>query len=81
MKYVVRQNGTAHRVTGNPHLPEDAQPAGYRWTDDESVLHAPSLHLQLFNTQVTTQGNPGSGGRTLARNGIDYFTSAKSADV
>ncbi len=40
-----------------PHLPEDAQPAGYRWTDDESVLHAPSLHLQLFNTQVTTQGN------------------------
>ncbi|EEB3864375.1 ATP-binding protein [Salmonella enterica] len=40
-----------------PHLPEDAQPAGYRWGDDDSILHAPSLHLQLFSTQPETMGN------------------------
>ncbi|EBX4517571.1 TPA: ATP-binding protein [Escherichia coli] len=55
----IRRQTERHSTPRNwqPHLPEDAQPAGYRWTDDESVLHAPSLHLQLFNTQVTTQGN------------------------
>ncbi|EMB8758742.1 ATP-binding protein, partial [Escherichia coli] len=50
----IRRQTERHSTPRNwqPHLPEDAQPAGYRWTDDESVLHAPSLHLQLFNTQV-----------------------------
>ncbi len=56
----IRRQTERHSTPRNwqPHPPEDAQPAGYRWTDDESVRHAPSLHLQLFNTQVTTQGNP-----------------------
>ncbi|HGU5331705.1 TPA: ATP-binding protein, partial [Escherichia coli O146] len=40
-----------------PHLPEDARPAGWRQGEDTSVFHAPSLSLQLFTTQPETHGS------------------------
>lgn len=40
-----------------PHLPEDARPAGWRQGEDTSVFHAPSLNLQLFTTQPETHGS------------------------
>lgn len=40
-----------------PHLPEDARPAGWRQGGDTSVFHAPSLNLQLFTTQPETHGS------------------------
>ena len=44
-----------------PHLPEDARPAGWRQGGDTSVFHAPSLNLQLFTTQPENTRQPDSG--------------------